>query len=175
MYGWIGLVLLLLLFIPGCTEKPVLTREDTYSIIVISPQGQAQNIPVQFSWNSNFAVLQKLLIEASFVLSDLHSKENPPVESSLSQSTVMLQAHFPKSRDVNLTVDDHPMTLHLDSIEIEVDGPHQGRIILNQTPNENLKQNLNPTIILQGIPDPNLKPTFDDFMDMLRNSTSKSP
>lgn len=153
---WVALALLLLLLIPGCSAKTGLKQDDSYSIIVISPKGQSQTFPVKLSWNSNRVVLEKLLIEATFVLSDLHTSENPADASALSQSTVMLRASFPQSRVFTLTIDDRPRDLDLNSIEIEVEGAHQGRVILNDT------------LILQGIPDPSLKPAFDEFLNMLR-------
>ena len=153
---WVALTLLLLLFIPGCSNKSGLKQEDSYSIIVISPKGQSQIFPVKLSWNSNRVVMQKLLMEATFVLSDLHTLENPDESSALSQATVWLRVSFPQSRTFNLTIDNKPRDLDLNSIEIEVEGPHQGRVILNDT------------LILQGIPDPSLKPAFDEFLNMLR-------
>lgn len=160
VYRWFPIVLLLLLLIPGCTSKPGLTQDDNYSIDVISPKGPAQNIPVRLKWNSNRVVVQKLLMETTFILSDLQTTENPPDESVLTTSTVMLRAQFPQSRVFNLNIDNHVQELNLNSIEIEVEGPHQSRVILNET------------VILQGIPDSNLKPAFDEFMTMLSTSTS---
>ncbi|AHF06721.1 hypothetical protein DESME_06350 [Desulfitobacterium metallireducens DSM 15288] len=154
-------MLLLLLFISGCASKPGLTQDDNYSIVVISPKGQVQNIPVQLKWNSNKVVVQNLLMETTFILSDLRTSENPPNESALANSTVLLKAQFPQSRVFNLNIDGRVQDFNLDSIEIEVEGPHQGRVILNETQT------------LQGIPDSNLKPTFDEFMNMLRTSTSE--
>lgn len=153
---WIALTLLLLLLIPGCSTKTGLKQDDSYSIIVISPKGQSQTFPVKLNWNSNRVVMQKLLIEATFVLSDLHTSQNPADTSALSQSTVMLRASFPQSRIFSLTIDDQLRDLDLTSIEIEVEGPYQGRVILNDT------------LVLQGIPDPSLKPAFDEFLNMLR-------
>lgn len=160
IYRWFALSLLLLLLIPGCTSKPGLTQDDNYSIVVISPKGQTQNIPVRLKWNSNMVVMQKLLMEATFVLSDLQTTENPQDESALANSTVMLKAQFPQSRVFDLNIDKYVQELKLDSIAIEVEGPNQGRVILNET------------ITLQGIPDSNLKPAFDEFMNMLCTSTS---
>jgi hypothetical protein len=62
------------LLISGCAGRPLLTKDNSYSIITVAPDGEAQSIPIKLSWNSNFAVMQKLLLEASFVLSDLHTK-----------------------------------------------------------------------------------------------------
>lgn len=153
---WAVLTLIILLLIPGCSAKTGLKQDDSYSIVVISPKGESQNFPVKLSWNSNMVVMQKLLMEATFVLSDLHTSENPPKASALPQSTVMLRASFPQSRIFTLTIDNQSRDLDLNSIEIEVEGPHQGRVILNDT------------LILQGIPDPSLKPAFDEFLNMLR-------
>ncbi|HVJ50368.1 hypothetical protein [Desulfitobacterium sp.] len=163
IYRWFALLLLLLLLIPGCASKSGLTQDDNYSITVISPNGQTQNIPVRLSWNSNMVVVQKLLMEATFIISDLQTKENPLDESNLAdKSTILLKAQFSQSRVFHLTIDEHVQDLKLNSIKIEVAGLHPGRVILNED------------MILQGIPDPNLKPAFDEFINMLRTSTSES-
>lgn len=154
------LLLLLLLLLPGCANKSGLTQDDNYSITVISPQGVARNIPVQLRWNANMVVVQKLLMEATFVISDLKTAEKPPDPAALANSTVLLKVQFPQSRVFTLTIDKQVQELTLDSIEIEVEGPQPGRVILNGSRT------------LQGITDPNLKPAFDEFMNMLNASTS---
>lgn len=168
-YRWLALLLLLLLLIPGCKSKSGLTQDDNYSITLISPKGQVQSFPVQLSWNSNMVVVQKFLMEATFTLSDLHTIKNTSanakvseVSELLSDKTVLIRAQFPESRVFNLTIDEEVHDLLLDSIEIEVDGSHPGRVILNDT------------LIFQGIPDTNLKPSFDEFLKMLRTTVPET-
>lgn len=79
--AWVG-ILVLLLLMSGCTSRPFLTKDNSYSIVKVSPEGKTQKTPIQLTWNSNAAVLQKLLLEASFVLGDLHTHLNPDKVSS---------------------------------------------------------------------------------------------
>lgn len=165
-YRWLALLLLLLLLIPGCKGKSGLSQDDNYSITTVSPQGQSQSFPVELSWNSNMVVVQKFLMEATFTLSDLHTIDQPLDKSSETKSPnksiILIKAKFPQSRVFNLTINGKAQDLTLDSIEIEVDGPQPGRVTLNDT------------YVLQGIPNPNLKNTFDELLKMLRASAAKS-
>jgi len=78
--SWTG-IFVLLIFVGGCAERPFLTKDNSYSILKVSPEGETQKYPIQLSWNSNVAVMQKLLLEASFVLSDLHTQLNTDIVS----------------------------------------------------------------------------------------------
>lgn len=181
-FRWSVLLLILLLLVPGCKSKSGLTQDDNYTISIVSPQGQTQSIPVQLGWNSNMVVVQKFLMEATFTLSDLHTLKTPSQESEPpanpteiaskpleadkldqnkgpAKSTVTVKAIFPESRVFYLTINDRNEELTLNSIEIEIDGSQPGRVILNDHQ------------ILQGIPDPNLKPSFDEFLKMLNGTT----
>lgn len=205
--SWAG-VLSLLFLISGCTGRPFLTQDNSYSIIKVSPEGEIQKTPIQLTWNSNYAVLQKLLLEASFVLSDLHTQSSPedgstdtphskngslrdklsestslksrtsllknqepkkieePEETSEavtepSSETVLLEANFPQARRFNLMIDGEQFTLDISSVQIEVKGKDPGRVILNRE------------VTLQGILNPNLIPSFDEFTEMLRKSKEK--
>lgn len=188
--SWAG-ILALLFLISGCAGRPYLTQDNSYSIIKVSPEGETQKTPIQLTWNSNAAVMQKLLLEASFVLSDLHTQlgpekestdnENPNTESSESEFSkatqlisgtlnlenpkvitepisdiVLLEANFPQAKQFNLIIDDEEYTLDISSIQIEVEGNNPGRVILNQV------------LTLQGIPNPNLIRSFDEFTQMLK-------
>lgn len=167
--AWTSILLLLLLFVSGCTGRPYLTKENSYSIYINTPEGETQKIPIQLSWNTNVAVMQKLLLEASFVLSDLQTQSAPVKESqdelskasqdetAAKENTIILEANFPKPKSFDLTIDNQSIVMEVSSLQIEVDGPHPGRVILNQE------------ILLQGIPNPNLKPAYNEFMAMIQH------
>jgi len=75
----IGLVLAVSLsglFLSGCSEKPLLTQDASYVILSVSPSGMTQSELIKLPWNTNMAVMQKLLLESSFVLSDLHTPQH---------------------------------------------------------------------------------------------------
>lgn len=108
-------------------------------------------------------------MEATFTLSDLHTIKSTSANAKVSEAsellsdkTVLIKAQFPESRVFNLTIDEEVQDLTLNSIEIEVDGSQPGRVILNDT------------LIFQGIPDPNLKPSFDEFLKMLRTTVPET-
>lgn len=93
---WAG-IFVLLIFVGGCAERPFLTKDNSCSILKVSPEGVTQKYPIQLSWNSNAAVMQKLLLEASFVLSDLHTltsetlnqeSEKAPLKPEITKSKV---------------------------------------------------------------------------------------
>ncbi|WP_407308697.1 hypothetical protein [Desulfosporosinus sp. SB140] len=115
---------------------------------------------VQLPWNANMAVMQKLLLESSFVLSDLHTpspqelaKSDPPPTT-----TVSLQANYPQPKRMSFVVDGHVLTLDVQSLQIEVEGANVGQVTINRT------------LVLQGINDPNLQPAFEELIKMLHNS-----
>lgn len=192
-------LILLLFILSGCADRPFLTKEGAYSIVSISAEDTIQRTPIELTWNSNIAVMQKLLLEASFVLSDLHSiPETEPGETlaqdeaSLGQTeestaalteaiepaqglnelkgdskaeipdslpgetagAVLLEATFPEVKSFELLIDNELKTLHISSIQIEVIGNHPSRVLLNQS------------IVLQGIPNPNLQSAFEEYLKM---------
>lgn len=155
----IFLILLVTLLLSGCSNKPFLTPENTYAIITISNDGMIHNTPVNLPWNINQAVLQKLLVEASFVLSDLHTAS--AITSQDPGHTIYLQTTFPQSKKLLLNIDNLSINMEVQSIQIEVQGPDVGRVILNQS------------WMLQGIYNPNLSPAFSDFMKMLQEPNQK--
>lgn len=220
---WAG-ILGLLLLISGCAGRPFLSQDNSYSIIKVSPVGEIQKTPIQLTWNSNAAVMQKLLLEASFVLSDLHTLKSREIESidtpppdnesstdeineatplsSLSSipenqepkesiesneshesvkphepvetkedsvlltepliDTVLLEANFPQTKRFNLMIDGEQLLFDISSLQIEVKGKNPGRVILNRE------------VILQGIRNPNLVPSFDEFIKMLNKTKEKN-
>lgn len=103
------------------------------------------------------AVMQKLLIESSFVLSDLHT---PTEEASNNDqlSSTSLQANFPTPKRMTFSVDHHKLTLDVQSLQIEVEGANVGQVTINQT------------IVLQGINNPNLQPAFKALVNMLHDN-----
>lgn len=156
IWGLIVLNLILaLFFLTGCTTKPYLTQQNTYNIITVTSSGSPLVTPVKLPWNANMAVMQKLLLESSFVLSDLHTPTPAEIPQENEPAT-MLQAIFPESKQMTLTVDHETLIIDVQSIEIEVEGQHIGRVMINKT------------WALQGIEDPNLEPAFQDFHQMLQ-------
>jgi len=124
----------------------------------MSPLGETQSELIELPWNTNMAIMQKLLLESSFVLSDLHT---PPIVLEPSKQnpikTTSLQANFAEPKRMTFVVDRHALTLDVQSLKIEVEGANIGRVTLNQT------------LILQGIDDPNLQPAFQALTNMLHN------
>ncbi|OLN33716.1 hypothetical protein DSOL_0426 [Desulfosporosinus metallidurans] len=55
-------------------------------------------------------------------------------------------------------VDRHNLTLDVQSLQIEVEGPNVGLVTVNQT------------IVLQGIKNPNLQPAFEALTNMLHDT-----
>lgn len=194
-----GMCIILLLFLlSGCAERPFLTKGGIYSIISISSEGKVEREPIKLTWNANLAVMQQLLLEASFVLGDLRSlselipsevvsitnhdlsqndliqtTQHPPEENPLLRTTnldsmaepdhpptetILLEATFPEAKPFELLIDDELTILEISSIQIEVIGNYPGRVILNQD------------IILQGIPNPNLESSFNEFLKMLQKT-----
>jgi len=117
---------------------------------------------IELPWNTNTAVLQKFLLESSFVLSDLQTPSSVQSSSkALPQKVTRIQANFPKPKRMKFIVDKRPLTLDIQSIQIEVEGANVGQVILNQT------------IVLQGIDNPNLQPAFHALYEVLHNNEAK--
>jgi len=156
-------VLLSCLFLSGCAQKPILTQDGSYVILSITPSGKAQSELIKLPWNTNMAIMQKLLLESSFVLSDLHTPSNLPASSALSSSidiplkTTILQTSFLKPKRMSFLVDQKLRSFDVQSLQIEVEGAKVGQVTLNQT------------IILQGINNPNLLPAFEALTHMLHD------
>ena len=142
------------LFLLGCSNKPYLTGDNSYSIHTIKATGEVETLPIVIPWNFNTAIMRNLLMESSFVLSDLRTSD-PDELLKTSEDTIFLESIFPESRSMTLGIDQHDVTMDINSIQIEVKGPHVGRIILNQN------------LIFQGINNPNLQPTFENFAKIL--------
>jgi len=160
IFGLSLAVLFSSLFLSGCSERPFLTQDGSYFIYSVSPSGDTQSELIDLPWNTNMAVMQKLLLESSFVLSDLHT----PIEQESTSikaaplGSVSLQANFPEPKRMTFVVDDHVLSLDVQSLQIEVEGANMGQVTINQT------------MILQGIKNPNLQPAFQALVDMLHNS-----
>ena len=159
MFGLSLAILITSLFLSGCSPKPFLTQDGTYVILSISPSGMTQSELVELPWNTNMAVLQKFLLESSFVLSDLNTPNSSEIsDKALLKTTKRIQANFPRAKRMKFVVDQQVLTLDIQSIQIEVEGANVGQVILNQT------------IVLQGIDNPNLQPAFQALTKVLHNS-----
>lgn len=160
-FGLSFAVLFSSLFLSGCSEKPFLKQDGSYVILTILPSGTTQSELIELPWNTNMAIMQKLLLESSFVLSDLHTPIalKPSVNDPL--GTTNLQANFPEPKRMTFNVDDHVLTLDVQSLQIEVKGASVGQVIINRT------------IVLQGINNPNLQPAFDALTEMLHDENLK--
>ena len=148
------------LFLSGCSSKPLLTEDGTYGIVYANTSGETQYQPLELPWNTNMAVMQELLLECSFVLSDLHTPKDTDQSQPGHTSTTSLRANFTKPKSMTFEVDQHPMNINVLSLQIEVDGTNVGQVIINQN------------IVLQGINNPNLEPAFKELTDMLNNQNS---
>ncbi|SHH88878.1 hypothetical protein [Desulfosporosinus lacus] len=155
MFGLSLAILFSCLFLNGCSPKPFLTQDGTYVILTVSPSGMTQSELVELPWNTNMAVLQKFLLEASFVLSDLHTPSSLETSTETPVKATRIQANFPQPKRMKFVVDNKVLTIDVQSIQIEVEGANVGQVILNQT------------IILQGIENPNLHPAFQELTDAL--------
>lgn len=91
------------LLLSGCSNKPFLTPDNSYAIVTYDSQGNSRSIPINLSWNTNTAVLRQLLMEASFVLSDLRSEAQEPTraEESSSPGALSSQHELPASLPVD--------------------------------------------------------------------------
>jgi len=151
-------VLLASLFLSGCSEKPFLTQDGSYVILSIAPSGMTQTELIELPWNTNMALMQQLLLESSFVLSDLRTPSAPNYLINAPRQTTILQTNFSKPKRMSFLVDQKTLTLDVQSLQIEVEGANVGQVILNQT------------ITLQGIDNPNLQPAFEAVRDMLHDN-----
>ncbi|WP_075363236.1 hypothetical protein [Desulfosporosinus metallidurans] len=151
-------VLLSSLFLSGCSEKPFLTQDGSYVILSVSPSGMTQSELIKLPWNTNIAIMQKLLTESSFVLSDLHTPSELESSNKDQLNSTSLQANFPEPKRMTFIVDRHNLTLDVQSLQIEVEGPNVGLVTVNQT------------IVLQGIKNPNLQPAFEALTNMLHDT-----
>ena len=106
------------------------------------------------------AIMQKFLLESSFVLSDLHTPSASVSSSNDPLETISLQANFPEPKRMTFVVDDHSLTFDVRSLQIEVEGANVGQVTINQT------------TVLQGINNPNLQPAFKALIDMLHDKHS---
>lgn len=156
-----GIVLMNLLFstffLSGCSNKPYLTGDNNYVIHTIKATGEIQKLPIVIPWNFNMAILHNLLIESSFVISDLQTLDSDELLKPF-EDTIFLESIFPKNQTMTLMINQHPVTMDINSIQIEVEGSHIGRVILNQS------------LILQGITNPNLQPAFQNFVEILETN-----
>ena len=150
------------LFLNGCSAKPFLTQDGTYTILTISPSGLTQSELIELPWNTNISIMQKLLLESSFVLSDLHTPFQTPsfLKNSIDVplKTTILRTNFAEPKRMSFLVDQQDLTLDVQSLQIEVEGANIGQVILNQT------------IKLQGINNPNLQPAFEALRDTLHDN-----
>ncbi len=147
-----------IMFLSGCSTKPYLTGDNSYIIHTIKTTGEIEKLPIVIPWNFNIAIMRNLLMESSFVLSDLRTPEADELIEP-SQDTILLESIFPESRAMTLVIDQQVVVMNINSIQIEVGGSHIGRIILNQT------------LIFKGINNPNLQPAFEDFVKILEANT----
>ena len=158
-------VLLSSLFLSGCAQKPFLTQDSSYVILTISPAGRTQSELIKLPWNTNMAIMQKFLLESSFVLSDLHTPLDPDpslsgpfktgVHKPVLLQTTLLKSSFSEPKRMSFLVDNKVVSLDVQSVQIEVEGANVGQVTLNQT------------IKLQGINNPNLQPSFEALRAML--------
>jgi hypothetical protein len=154
-------LLFCIFFLTGCSNGPYLTGDNDYSINTVKITGDIQKQPLKIPWNFNMAVMRNLLMESSFVLSDLHTPDSDDLPKT-SGDAVFLESIFPESQTMTLIIDQHPVILDINSIQIEVKGLNIGKIILNQT------------LIFQGIDNPNLEAAFNDFIKELKITESSS-
>ncbi|MDI6811934.1 MAG: hypothetical protein QMC95_01590 [Desulfitobacteriaceae bacterium] len=158
--------LLLSLLLSGCSNKPFLTPDNTYAIVTYDLKGDSSAVPINLTWNTNTAVLRQLLVEASFVLTDLRSQSADLVRpgkaspldtvSTSSEPKTYLQTTFPETKMLTFLIDGLNVNLGVQSIEIEVEGDDLGQVVLNHT------------WVLQGISNPNLYPAYLEFVDMIQ-------
>ncbi|MDA8227680.1 MAG: hypothetical protein M0T74_08245 [Desulfitobacterium hafniense] len=154
-------LLFVVFLLSGCSSKPYLTPNNEYQVIKTLPNGSIDTIPIHLPWNSNSGLLNKLLLEASFVLSDLHTLDPEKIKPSSIQ-TIVLRVDFQEAKRMNLRVNDKELSMDVVSIQIEVDGNNIGRVIINQTS------------MLQGIVNPNLKPAYLELMKTYEQSAEEN-
>lgn len=149
------IVLLSSLFLSGCSEKPLLTKDGSYVILSISRSGMTQSEPIKLPLNSNTSIMQKLLVESSFVLSDLRTPSALNSSVDFPVTTTILQTTYAEPKRMSFLVDKQILTLDVQSLQIEVEGANVGQVTFNQT------------ITLQGIHNPNLQPAYEALRDLL--------
>lgn len=113
---------------------------------------------IDLPWNTNLAIMQKFLLECSFVLSNLHTPGDEELTADTQSKSTSIQATFTKPKRMKFVVDDHPVTFDVESIQIVVEGARVGQVTINQI------------TVLQGIDNPNLQPAFKELVDMLHNT-----
>ena len=146
------------LFLYRCSPKPFLTQDGSYVILSISPSGMTQSELIDLPWNTNLAIMQKFLLECSFVLSNLHTPSDEELTADTQSKSTSIQATFAKPKRMKFVVDDHPVSFDVESIQIVVEGARVGQVTINQI------------TVLQGIDNPNLQPAFKELVDMLHNT-----
>jgi hypothetical protein len=185
---WAGIFIILLL-VSGCSGRLLLTKDNSYSIIMIAPDGKTQERPIQLTWNSNAAVMQELLLEASFVLSDLHTpriseeelgqtaekKEHIDSESTtgkLRKTSVAKTESFPGlvsdfSNDTVYLEAKFPLAkqfnLMIDDEQYNFDVSIVRIEVQGKNPGRVI---LNEELEFQGIPNPNLVLAYEEFTRM---------
>lgn len=129
-------IIMIFLLSSGCAERPFLSKESHYQIVVISTEDEISTWPIEFTWDANLAVLQQLLLEASLVLGDLQTIH--PDES--------INNLQPNENQIGLTK------------EVEISLPHETEIVLPHKTEtsiqaEELTEEVpikNPTILLEA-------------------------
>lgn len=154
-------LLFCIFILSGCSNRPFLTGDNDYSINTVKITGEVKKQPLQIPWNFNMAVMRNLLMESSFVLSDLHTPDSDDLLKP-SGDTVYLESIFPESQTMTLIIDQQPVVFAVNSIQIEVRGSNIGKIILNQT------------LVFLGIDNPDLEPAFTDFIKELNTKQNSS-
>lgn len=144
----------LLLLLSGCS-KPVFTTDNTYTVITILEDGSTVREPLTLSWNTNTAVVQRLLLESSFVISDLRSHDKPVAHTHVLAGSAYLETEFPTAKEIDFVIDNKKQTLLVKSIQLQVMGDDTGKVVINGTD------------VYYGIYDPNLTPAYLEFVDML--------
>lgn len=152
-------VFLFSLFLSGCSEQPFLPQDGSYVILSISPSGMTRSELIKLPWNANIAIMQKLLLESSFVLSDLHTLKPlvPSINAVLPLTTTILQTTFTKPKSMSFLVDQKILAYNVQSLQIEVEGANVGQVTINGT------------TTLQGINNPNLQPAFKAVLNMIND------
>ncbi|NMA68229.1 MAG: hypothetical protein GX958_02275 [Desulfitobacterium sp.] len=182
-------ILLIFLFSSGCAERPFLSKESHYQVVVITNEEEINTWPIEFTWNSNSAVLQQLFLEASLVLGDLqtiHPNEaqislqpnettnrlqsietpNSPQSEMLTEEelnnypTILLEAFFTETKSFELVIDGKKEAIELSSVQIEIQGKHPGLVILNHESK------------YQGIINPSLESAFENYLAMVEKENN---
>lgn len=146
------------LFLTGCSPKPFLTQDDSYVILSTSSTGMTQSELINLPWNTNMAIMQKFLLECSFVLSDLNTLSDQELSVHTQSKSTSIQATFSPPKRMKFVVDQQIIIIDVQSIQIVVEGERVGQVTINQT------------TVLQGINNPNLQQAFNDLNDLLHNT-----